>query len=242
MLFQRAFLFPTKAESCGNSLVAKGSKTVTLQLSGLPVWICSLMGGKKVTVAVSHGTEHWALKCMCSCETKPHLKPFLGVACRILCTSSVGVLEPDECRDLLDNLRSIYHEKQSASTPTEKEAKTTEKHLPTTAKQANNGSFTRETEALGWYMGRKLRIKLRHSSGARTPTEEVFRSRHRRPGSVSGEVSRLHMTEDHRRVVCLARLAPFPNKIVMPTIIRTRHTTVFGCRRTVFMCSINVCL
>ncbi len=42
---------------------------------------------------------------------------------------------------------------------TEEEAKTTEKHLPATAKQANNGSFTRETEALGWYMGRKLRIK-----------------------------------------------------------------------------------
>ncbi len=47
------------------------------------------------------------------------------------------------------------NEKQSASTPTEKEAKTTEKHLPTTAKQANNGSFTRETEAREWYMERK---------------------------------------------------------------------------------------
>ncbi len=37
---------------------------------------------------------------------------------------------------------------QSGSPPSEKEAKPTEKPLATATKQANNGSFTRETKAL----------------------------------------------------------------------------------------------
>ncbi len=48
------------------------------------------------------------MTCMCSHETKPDLKLFLGVACRDLWTSSVGVLAPEECLDLFRNLPSIY--------------------------------------------------------------------------------------------------------------------------------------
>ncbi len=46
---------------------------------------------------------------------KPDLKPFFGVACRDLWTSSVGLLAPDECLDLFRNNRSIYYSRALGS-------------------------------------------------------------------------------------------------------------------------------
>ncbi len=65
---------------------------------------------------------------------------------------------------------------QSSSTPTEKEAQFAEKPLTATAKPVESRSYP--TEAMEWYMERRLRRKSRHSSGAKTQTEEVHRSRH----------------------------------------------------------------
>ncbi len=70
---------------------------------------------------------------------------------------------------------------QSGSRPSEKEAKQTEKPLKTAANPVDKGSYSKKSEAMAWYMERKLRIKSRHSSGAKTPTDEVHRSRNATP-------------------------------------------------------------
>ncbi len=59
----------------------------------------------------------------------------------------------------------IADRQQSGSTPSEKVTKPTEKSLVTTAKPVDNASYSKGTEALDWYMERRLRSKSKHSSG-----------------------------------------------------------------------------
>ncbi len=83
---------------------------------------------------------------------------------------------------------------QSASTPTEKEANQTEKPLTTAAKPRDDGTYSKETEAMAWYMERRLGRKSRHSSGVKTPTEDVHRSRHSSGRTDAQEMSQLRFS------------------------------------------------
>ncbi len=84
---------------------------------------------------------------------------------------------------------------QSASPPPEKEVTPTEKPLTTTAAQpVESRSYSTETQAVEWYMERRLRRKSRHSSGAKTLTEEVHRSRHSSGRTDAQEMSQLRFS------------------------------------------------
>ncbi len=83
---------------------------------------------------------------------------------------------------------------QSASTHTEKEANHTEKPLTTAAKPVDDRTYSKGTEAMAWYIERRLRHKSRHCSGVKTPTEDVHRSRHSSGRTDAQEMSQLRFS------------------------------------------------